>query len=171
MRLRLLVEDVPHIRSPRQRGVGDQGSMATPRYRLGAHYRGGLEISGAKQIVECFVELPRFHVVGVAAEPRVSPERVVGIASHLPAASQRGEMRVPDKVLRQRPLEMHLVEVRVARRCGEGAHIDQMRHAFPSQETNELFESPGRMSDCKELTGGHAPRSFRLPPGASPKAA
>jgi hypothetical protein len=64
-----------------------------------------------------------------------------------------------------------LVEVRVSRRCGKGAHIDEMRHAFPFQETKELVESPGRMTDGVEPSGDHAPRSFLPRRAASPTAA
>jgi hypothetical protein len=36
-----------------------------------------------------------------------------------------------------------LREVRVPRRCGEGANIDQMRRAFSGKQSEKLFERSG----------------------------
>ena len=170
MRLRTGVEDMQNLRSAGGRRVGDERPMTLPRHRFGAHYRRRFGLRRREQVVERTREFSCFHVIGVSAKPGISPQRVVRITSHFPPTAERGKMRISHHVLGKPALQLVSVEVRVSRRCGKGAHIDEMRHAFPFQETKELFESPGRMSDGVEPSGVHAPRSFLPRPEATPTA-
>src|SRR5438105_15483578 len=144
--------------------------MTAPRNCFGAHDRGWLELREAKKIVERLTELSRLHVVGVSAEARISPQRVVRIASSPAAPTERWQMRVPAARIDDRPLQARLREMRVSRRSGKGAHIDQMCRAFPREQSNKLVERSGRMPDREKLSGVHAPRSSHLLPAVTPRA-
>lgn len=171
MGLSVVVEDVMHCDASGCGSIRNQRSMTAPRHCLRAHDGSGLGGGCCKEILESFVKLSGLHVIGIAPEAWVPPQRIVRIPAHFSTPAERGEMRVPNELFRECALEVSLVEMRKARRCGKGAHIHEMRHAFPFQETSELVESPGRMSDRIKLTGGHAPRSCRLRREVCPTAA
>ncbi len=158
------VEYVHHRTLRGYRRVRDQKSVAAPRNRLGAHDRGGLESRESQHIFKRLLELARFHVVGVRAEAGVTPLRVVRIAAPPPPPTKRWQVSVSQACIDQRSLEAGLREVRVSRRCGEGANIDQMCRAFPCKQSEKLLERTGRVPDRKKPNGVHAPRSCPLPP-------
>ena len=158
------IEYVKH-RTIRGHGcIGNQKPMAAPRNCFGAHDHRGLEPREGQKIFECLLELPCLHVVGEGPEARVSPLSVARVAPASPAAAERCHVGVPQAGVDECPLEARLREVRVSRRCGEGANIDQMCRAFPCQKSEKLFERPGRVPDREKPSGVHAPQSCRPPP-------
>jgi len=160
MRLRSGIEYVQHRTIHGHGRVGDEKPMAAPRNRFGAHDHRRLEPRERQKIFECLLELPCLHIVGEGPETRVAPLSVARIAPSSPAAAERWHVGVPQAGIDQRSLEARLREVRVSRRCGEGAHIDQMCRAFSCQQSEKLFERSGRMPDREKPSGVHAPRSF-----------
>jgi hypothetical protein len=159
MRLRAGIEYVQHRTVGGYRCVSDQKPVTAPRNRLGAHDHSGLEARERQKIFERFLELPRLHIVGVGPETRVPPLSVARVAPAAPPATERRKVSVSQPGIDQRPLERRLREMRVSRRCGEGAHIEQMRRAFPCQQSEKLLERSSRMTDREKSSGVHAPRS------------
>src|SRR5947207_3884946 len=150
MLLRRRVENVINRDSPGDDGVGDKRAMAAPRHRLGTHDRCRLERGDGEQIVERFAELARLHVVGVSAEAGVAPLGVVRITPAATASAEGGYVSVSAPAVDDRALQIWLRKVGIPRRCGEGAHIDQMCRAFSRQQSLKLLERPGRMPDRKK---------------------
>jgi hypothetical protein len=83
----------------------------------------------------------------------------VRVSPAAPPAAERRQVSIPQAGIDQCSLEARLREVRVSRRCGEGANIDQMCRAFSSEQTEKLFERSGRVPDREKASGVHAPRS------------
>src|SRR2546427_8692771 len=131
MQLRCGVEDVINGVALRYYRVRDERAVTAPGHSFGAHDYRGLEPRKREKILECLAELSRLHVVGVRAEARISPQRVVRIAFAATASAQRRHVRVSAAGIDDGSLQIRLREVRVSRRCREGAHIDEMCRAFP----------------------------------------
>ena len=165
------VEDMVDGNSLRNHCIGDQRAMAAPGNGFGAHDCGRLEGRECEKIVERISELPGFHVVGVRAEAGISPLRVVRIAPAATTAAERYNVRVSAAGVDDRPFQTRLREVWVPRRCWKGAHIDEMCRAFSGEQSEELVERSGRVTDREKLSGVHAPRSCLPPRAASPRAA
>ena len=70
------IQNVKDWNSARDDRVGDQRPMTAPRYGLGAHDGGGLEIGQGQKVIERLLKFARLHIVGVCAEAGVSPQRV-----------------------------------------------------------------------------------------------
>jgi hypothetical protein len=81
----------------------------------------------------------------------------VRIASPAPPATERWQVRVPQAGVDECALQARSRKVRVSRRCGEGANIDQMCRAFSCKQSEKLLQRSGRMSDREKISGGHAP--------------
>ena len=92
MRLGTGIEYVQHRTISGDDGVGNQKPVTAPRNRLGAHDHRRLEPGKVQKILQRLLEFPGLHVVGVSAEARVPPQRVVRIAATAAPATQRGEM-------------------------------------------------------------------------------
>ena len=157
MRLGTSVQYVQHRTFSGYGGVRNQQAVAPPRNRFGAHDHRWLQSRQLEEIFERLFELARFHVIRVGAKARVSPQRVVRVASPASPTTKRWQVRVPQAGIDQRPLESRSGKMRVSRRCGKGANIDEMCHAFSCQQPEELLERSGGMPDRKKSSGAHAP--------------
>ena len=161
MRVGAGVEYVQHRTIGGYCRIRDQESVTAPRHRLGTHDHGGLEPRQRQQIFQRLLELARFHVVGVRPEAGVPPLGVVRIAPAASPAAKRWQVSIPQAGIDECSLEARLREVRVSRRCGKGANIDQMCRALSCQQPEKLLERSGRVPDREKPSGVHAPRSCR----------
>ena len=166
MRFRAGIQYVQHRAIGSYRGIRNQEAVTAPRNCFGAHDHRGLQPGKSEKIFEGLIELARLHVVGIGPETRIPPLSVARIAAPSPPTTKRRQVRVPQACIDERPLEARSREVRVSRRCGEGANIDQMRRAFPCKQPEKLLERSGRMPDREKLSGVHAPRSCLPLPSA-----
>jgi len=170
MRLSAGIQYVQHRTIGRNCRVRDQKPVTTPRNSLGTHDHGRLEPGESQKIFQRLFELACLHIVGVGPEARVPPLGVVRIAPATPPAAERWQVGVSQARIDQCSLEGRLREVRVSRRCGEGANIDQMCRAFSCKQSEKLFERSGRMPNREKPSGVHAPRSFPPQRAACPTA-
>ena len=168
MFLRSGAENVGNLHPASGCCVGYEGTMTSPRHRFRAHDRRALEAGEAQQVFHRAREPGGLHIVGVRPESLVSPLNVAGILFRRSPPAQLGCVRVRDAGGSQGFLQVGSIEVRVAPRCGKGAHIDKMCHAFPFQQPEEFLERSGRMSYGKKPSGDHAPRSCLPLPSAFP---
>lgn len=169
MRLGGSIQYVQHRKIGGRRCVRNQEPVTPPGNRFGAHDYRRLQPRQTKKVIQRVVELPSFHVVGVGPEARVPPLGVVRVASPAPAPTERRKVRIPPAGVDQRSLETRTGKVRVSRRNGKGANIDEMCRAFSCKQPQKLLDRPGRMPDREKPSGGHAPRSCRLRRVASPR--
>ena len=117
--------------------------MAAPWDGFSAHDDRTLGACYAKEIVNGRAKARGLHIVRVSAETIVPPLCIVGILACSSSTTEIGRMRVGYSDSRERLCELGSVEVRIAPGCGKGAHIHQMRHAFPDQEPEKFLERSG----------------------------
>ena len=104
-----------------QLALGDELAVTPPPNGFGTHdYEPGRMASlpappaECQQLIERRVELGRFHVIRVTAEPFVPPGHIRRIGPRLAQAAQPGEMTVDEAFGRQRRRQRVTREMRVA---------------------------------------------------------
>ena len=86
--LRPGVEDMVNRNSSRDDCIGNQRAMTPPGNCFRAHDCSWFERCQREKIVERLLELSAFHVVGVGAEARIPPLRVVRITTPATASAK-----------------------------------------------------------------------------------
>ncbi len=141
--------DVLDVIAAHQQGVGDEGAMAAPGERLGAHERDwSWTLRGqGQQLLQAGLKLGGLHIVGKAAERLVAPALVGRIGAGVAQAAQAGQVSIVDAGGLQAVGQGFTVELRVTPGAGDGAHIHHPRDAVHVQQVDEFIQRPRRVTD------------------------
>ena len=141
-------ENVQHFHAADFQVIRDQRAMATPPDRFRTHDRSRAAfLSNVEQALYSFLELLRFHVIGVPAERCVAPRTVSRVWLGFSFAAQLRKMFVTDFVRGQRFRQRLFIELRVALRARPRAHVEQQFDLVFLQQRNEFVERSCRVSD------------------------
>ena len=128
-----LIVDADGQVDPRLGGAGFNVTRAVARLGWPVAYLGRLSGDRFGQLIRANLDQ---HGVKIAVEaPSAAP------------TTERGQVRVPRAGIDKRPLEVRPGKVRVSRRCGEGANIDQMCRAFSREQPEKFLERSGRVTN------------------------
>lgn len=134
------------LKSANNERIRDQRTMTPPGHGLRAHDCRPPAACQTNQLPEGSIELRSLHVVGKAAETRVSPSCIDRVA---PCMSQTAKGRHMD-VLNPGSVKGHwqliLVELRVVPRARDGPYIDQPLNAVSLKKSDEVIQGPCRVA-------------------------
>jgi len=72
----LIAEDILNFDSAYDKGIADQGAVASPGHGLGAHDGRALQNGKIDQFVQGRLEFQRLHVIGKASKRSIMPPPV-----------------------------------------------------------------------------------------------
>ena len=142
--------DVLGLDAAHEQGIGDERAMAAPGQGLGAHQGKAVLARKQDQLLEILLELRRLHVIGIAAKRGVAPAAVDRVAPGMPQAAQPRHVNIADAGFFQRSRQRCLVELRVARRARQRAHVGYARDAVRAKQLDELVDRTRRMADGQD---------------------
>ena len=142
-----LAHNVQHRHTTYKKGIAEQPAVALPPHRLSAHDRRGLQRGDANQIIQSALEFIGLHVVGVAAERRMTPPGVDRVRPRFAQPAQRGKVRVLDPVPAKEFSEHLARKLRVTARAWHGADVGHELNAVCSYQREKDIGGPSRMPD------------------------
>ena len=146
-------DEMPHVETAGDEGIGDEAPMASPPQRLGAHHRHTPAEGRTLQLIEPAEKLGRLHVLGVGRERRVAPRARRTAAA--PTTTQLvAEPSIGDPGPSQRGGEDLAAEVRVASRAGITPHVDEKDDAGAGHQGDEVIDRPRAVADGPDREPG-----------------
>lgn len=122
--------------------------MASPWHGFRAHDRRPSVSPIRDELVERLLELFCLHVIGIAAEARISPTGIDRIPCGLPQPSEARLVDIFQAGLLQAVSERVHIELRVAPRARDFSHIDQKFDGVRLQEVEKCIDRSRRVSNC-----------------------
>jgi len=122
--------------------IGNQRTMATPRYCLGAHDSGLFEPSQLHQPAQPTGKFGSLHVVGKASKASIAPSGVEGAWLRVAESPQGRHVQVANPCTPKRRAYLLSIKLRVVPRSWDGAHIHKPLHSMCFQQLDEVFLLP-----------------------------
>ena len=152
----MLVVDVDHFPAAGEHGIRDQRAMASPGDGFGAHDRGWLFFRDRFETLDGCGEFRCLHVVGIAAEHRVSPAEVDGVRVVFSSAAKVAEGEIVDPFGGEGFGEIVGVEVRESAGTGVLADVGDGADFVGLKDFEEFRPGVSGVADGEERWGGHA---------------
>ena len=117
----------------RKEGIPNQGAMASPGNRLGAHNSRPLGFAHLHQPAQALSKFAGLHVVGIAAKAGVTPTGVEGVLKRMAQAAQGFHVDVADPSLLECRSDAVAIELGVVPGLGNGPYICELLYTVRLQ--------------------------------------
>jgi hypothetical protein len=132
--------DLAHRDPSDDKGVRDEGAMATPWNGFRAHQDDLRVLRELDTPIQTSSELRGLHVVGIPAETCIPPPAVRRVPPRVAQSAQAWDMRVPHPDSTQRMGEHLAAELRVVPRSWNCADVDDASNPVSGEQTDELVD-------------------------------
>ena len=139
----VIIDNVFHPRSPQDKRIRNQRTMASPGNCLGAHECATVMCRKLHDPVHIFHKFLSLHIVRIAAEGRIAPTLIDRVLACVPKTAQAGQMRILDACCTQGIRQGFLIELGIMPRAGHRSYIEQVCNFVYFHQIDEFIKGMG----------------------------